>query len=187
MNSTNAKLRRLPLIWKARSLIGRILWNSILWKNHNSTWDDLGMHFCCCIWLHSEYSSSYWFQKSNKTNAWLCQRRDGNLLHLKDKGMDWLIHILICLTKCFMWTMPTLKSGRKNPAEFISITYLNHLSKLGWIFFSSLWVALSDEPASLADWSSHPTWQNWSKPQLCSNIFSRHDCLQSKHLPITLL
>lgn len=105
---------------------------------HAKTW----AHVCATvqgpgIWLHSEYTSPYWFQKSNRTNAWLWQRRDGNLLHLRDKGMDWLIHILVCLTKCFVWTMPTLKGGRKNPAELVWITYLNRLSKLGWFFFFS--------------------------------------------------
>lgn len=123
-------------------------------KCHNSTCEDLGTHLCCCIWLLLEYSSSYWFQKGRKMKACLWQRRDGNLLHLRDKGMDWLIHILVCLTKCFMWTMPTLKRGRKNPAEFIWVIYLSHLSKCGWLFFSP-WVVQADEPPSLADWSHH--------------------------------
>lgn len=155
-------------------------------KCHNSTCEDLGTHLCCRIWLLSEYSSSYWFQKGRKMKACLWQRRDGNLLHLRDKGMDWLIHILVCLTKCFTWTMPTLKRGRKNPAEFIWVIYLSHLSKCGWLFFSPM--------GSTSRWASFTCWlesplprHNWSKPQLCSNIFNRHDCLQSKHLPTTLL
>lgn len=150
------------------------------------------------IWLHSEYSSSYWFQKSNRTNAWLWQRRDGNLLHLRDKGMDWLINILVFLTKCFVRTMPTLKGGRKNPAEWVWITYLNHLSKLRWlfffppIFFSPPWGALWSNHMNLLHLltgvvTSMAELENWSKPQLCSNIFNRHNCLQSKHLPIALL
>lgn len=134
---------------KVRSLIEKMP-QQYMWR--------LGQHLYCCIWLLSGYSSSYWFLKGSKMKACLSQRRDGNLLHLRDKGMDWLIHILVCLTKCFTWTMPTLKRGRKNPAEFIWVIYLSHLSKCGWFFFFfflPLWVALADELPSLADWSCH--------------------------------
>lgn len=85
--------------------------------------------------------------KKHRTNAWLWQRRDGNLLDLRDKRMDWLIHILVCLTKCFVWTMPTSKGGRKNPA--VSLNHLFKPFKQTWmisfflfIFYLPLWGAI---------------------------------------------